>query len=80
MSNSTSIYKNIFHCHKNTKHNTLHFGGKLACEKEAVCFQNVCPVLYIFMSGKILVNAACTGTVHLLTTLLVQACQMAPHF
>jgi hypothetical protein len=40
----------------------------------------VCPVLHIFMSGKILVNAACKGTVHLLTSLLVQVLQMAPHF
>jgi hypothetical protein len=52
----------------------------MACEKEAVCFQNICPVLYIFMSGKILVNAACKGTVLLLTSLLVQVLQMAPYF
>jgi hypothetical protein len=56
------------------------FGGKLASEKDAVCFQIICPVLPIFMSGKILVNAACKGTVHLLTPLLVQVIQMAPHF
>jgi hypothetical protein len=29
MNNISSIYKNFFHCHKNTQHNTLHFGSKL---------------------------------------------------
>jgi hypothetical protein len=29
MSNTNSIYKNFFHCHKNTQNNTLRFGTKL---------------------------------------------------
>jgi hypothetical protein len=29
MSNIISIYKKVFHCHKNTQHNTLRFGNKL---------------------------------------------------
>jgi hypothetical protein len=28
-SSSSSIYKNLFHCHKNTPHNTLRFESKL---------------------------------------------------
>jgi hypothetical protein len=29
MSNISSIYKNFFHCHKNTRDDTLRFGSRL---------------------------------------------------
>jgi hypothetical protein len=53
MSNIISIYKKVFHCHKNTQHNTLPFESKLLPSSgEGI-------MLSIFMTmEKVLVNAA----------------------
>lgn len=34
MSNISSIYKNFFHCHKNTQYDILHFGCQLMASSE----------------------------------------------